>query len=391
VNKVHVIGVGMTRFTTPKHSAPYYEMGAEAARASLQDAGIGLADIEQAFTSYIYGDSCCGQRTIYEVGMTGIPVINVNNNCSSGSTALFLARQLIASGALNCAIALGFEQMRPGAIGGAYPEKADPMEKFITAVRRVLGPDVPPAPGIFAGAALEYARRYGTRRETFARIAVKARRHGANNPRAVFRDPLTIEQVLESPEICDPITRFQCCPPTCGAAAAVLCSDGFATSRGIKPRVSIVAQSMTTDRDGTFETDSLIHLAGYEMSKRAAQAAYEEAGIGPEDMDVVELHDCFTSNELLTYEAIGLTPEGTAERFVWDGENTYGGRCVVNPSGGLLAKGHPSGATGIAQCCELVWQLRGEAEKRQVENARIALQHNLGLGGAGVVTLYAAV
>ena len=193
---------------------------------------------------------------------------------------------------------------------------------------------------------------------------------------------------MASEEVFDPLTRFQCCPPTCGAGAAILCSDEFARKHKIGKPVYIAAQSMTTDFTTSFEPQSMIKMIGYDMAKVAADQVYEEAGIGPKDVQVVELHDCFTANELLTYEALGLCPEGGAEKFIWDGDNTYGGTVVTNPSGGLLSKGHPLGATGLAQCTELVWQLRGSADKRQVEGARVALQHNLGLGGACVVTMY---
>src|SRR5690606_11840332 len=179
-----------------------------------------------------------------------------------------------------------------------------------------------------------------------------------------------------------PLTRFQCCPPTCGAAAAILCTPEFAKKHGLDASIAIKAQAMVTDLPSTVDDRSMIKPIGYDMAKEAAKKVHAKAGVGPEDVQVVELHDCFTANELLTYEALGLTGEGTAEQFIWDGDNTYGGKFVTNPSGGLLSKGHPLGATGLAQCTELVWQLRGSADKRQVEGARIALQHNIGLGGA---------
>jgi acetyl-CoA acetyltransferase len=243
------------------------------------------------------------------------------------------------------------------------------------------------APQLFAGAYEEYRSRYGTRPETFAMLSEKSRRHAAGNPHALFRTPVTVPEVLASPTICAPLTRLQCCPPTCGAAAAVLCSSAFARKHGLDPEVFIAAQAMTTDRESTF-ADSMMKLVGYDMARQAAGQVYEAAGVGPEDVQVAELHDCFTVNELISYEALGFTPEGTAERFICDGDNTFGGKVVVNPSGGLLSKGHPLGATGLAQCAELVLQLRGQAGARQVDGARVALQHNLGLGGACVVTLY---
>ena len=220
------------------------------------------------------------------------------------------------------------------------------------------------------------------------RSHIKARKHAANNPYAIFRTPLSVEEILASPAQYGPITRYQCCPPTCGAAAAIVCSPSFAARHGLDGSVSIKAQAMTTDKLDTFEESSMIKLSGYDMAKDAAAAVYESAGVGPEDVQVVELHDCFTVNELLMYEALGLTPEGNAEQFILDGGNTYGGKVVANPSGGLLSKGHPLGATGLAQCTELVWQLRGTAGERQVPNVKHALQHNVGLGGACVVTLY---
>jgi acetyl-CoA acyltransferase len=242
----------------------------------------------------------------------------------------------------------------------------------------------------FGGAGAAYAEKYGMDPKVFAQIAVKARRHAANNPYAVFRDPVSVEEVLDSPQIFGPLTRLQCCPPTCGAAAAILCSEEFADANGLDGSVVIRAQAMATDFASTFSGD-MMTVVGYDMAKAAADQVYEAAGIGPEDIRVVELHDCFTTNELLTYEVLGLTPEGTAEKFIADGDNTYGGRVVTNPSGGLLSKGHPLGATGLAQCAELVWQLRGQAEARQVDGATLALQHNIGLGGAAVVTLYEKV
>lgn len=390
--KVHVIGVGMIPFSKPGKSDTYDVMGASAARAALKDAGIEYPLVQQAYVGYVYGDSACGQAALYRVGLTGIPVVNVNNNCSTGSTALFLARQAVESGAVECAIALGVEQMSPGALSEKWADRPTPLSRFFETTRRIQGWDdnVPMAPQLFGNAGREYQKKYGAKSETFAKISEKARRHAAKNPYAIFKQPVTVSEVMASPMMCDPVTRLQCCPPTCGAAAAVLCSADFAHRHGLHTSVLIAAQAMTTDGESTF-ADSMMRLIGYDMSREAGRKVYEMAGIGPEDIPVVELHDCFTSNELITYEALGLTPEGTAEKFIWDGDNTYGGKVVTNPSGGLLSKGHPLGATGLAQCAELVWQLRGQAGPRQVEGARHALQHNIGLGGACVVTLYSAV
>ena len=387
---VKVAGVGMIPFTKPGKSDPYDVMGATAARLAIEDAGLRYDEIQQAYVGYVYGDSTCGQAAIYRLGTTGIPVVNVNNNCSTGSSALFLARQAVESGMVDCALALGFEQMNPGALGAVFSDRPSPFMRFYEERETLQERDkgAPDAAQYFGGAGREYAEQYGTRPETFAKISEKARKHAAKNPFAVFREELSVEQIMESPHIYGPLTRFQCCPPTCGAAAAVICSEAFAAKHGLSDAVTIKAQEMTTDFASTFEDHSMRKLIGYDMAKAAADAVYEKSGVGPDDVQVCELHDCFTANELLTYEALGLTPEGTAEKFIWDGDNTHGGRVVTNPSGGLLSKGHPLGATGLAQCTELVWQLRGTAEARQVDGVRHALQHNLGLGGACVVTMY---
>ena len=384
-----VAGVGMVPFSKPSAGIGYQEMAAGAITAALTDAGVDYADIRQAYAGWVYGDSTSGQAALYRVGLTGIPIINVNNNCSTGSTALYLARQAVESGAAEVVLALGFEQMTPGALSSAWNDRTSPFAAFDTASERAQGPSAAPmAPTYFGGAGRSHMERYGTSPETFAKISVKARSHAANNPYAVFRDPVTVEEVLASPMIVDPLTRLMCCPPTCGAAAAVICTPEYAARHGIDPSVVIRSQAMTTDTPDTFESDDLRVLVGAEMTRAAASQVYEASGVSPEDIRVVELHDCFATNELISYEALGLTPEGTGERFVQDGDNTYGGRVVTNPSGGLLSKGHPLGATGLAQCAELVWQLRGTAGARQVEGVTLALQHNIGLGGAAVVTLY---
>lgn len=384
-----VAGVGMIPFTTPSRTTSYDAMAEAAVRAALTDAGVDYSAIEQAYVGWVYGDSTAGQAALYRVGATGIPVVNVNNNCATGSTALFLARQAIEHGVGDVVLALGFEQMQRGALTMSYTDRPSPLDAFTSAARDLqYQSDAPFAAQLFGGAGREYAQRYDMDAKVFAEIAVKARRHAANNPYAVFREPVTVSEVLSSPHIYGPLTRLQCCPPTCGAAAAVLVSEEYARRRDLKSDVVIGAQAMSTDTASTFTDASMMSIVGYDMTRAAARRVYETAGVGPEDIPVVELHDCFTTNELLTYEALGLTPEGTAEKFIADGDNTYGGRVVTNPSGGLLSKGHPLGATGLAQCTELVWQLRGQADARQVPDARIALQHNIGLGGAAVVTLY---
>jgi len=387
--KVNVIGVGMVKFAKPGKCDDYNVMAANAARTALKDSGIEYDEVEQAYAGYVFGDSTCGQRAIYDVGLTGIPVFNVNNNCSTGSSALMLGRQAVEGGLVECVLVVGFEQMEKGALSAKWTDRPNPMGPHANLMSEVQGfNQAPPAAQMFGGAGREYQWKYGTKRETFAKISEKARKHAAKNPYALFREELSVEEILASPEVFDPLTRYQCCPPTCGAAAAVLCSDEFAAKHGISGAVYIAGQTMTTDYASSFEEKSMIKMCGYDMAKQAASQIYEQTGLGPDDIDVIELHDCFTANELLTYEALGLAPEGEAEKLIWDGDNTYGGKWVTNPSGGLLSKGHPLGATGLAQCTELVWQLRGQAEKRQVEGAKIALQHNLGLGGACVITVY---
>ncbi len=380
----------MVPFTKPSAGATYEAQGAAAARAAVVDSGLAYEDVQQVYASYVYGDSAAGQKVVYQLGRTRVPVVNVHNNCASGSTALWLARQAVVGGAAECVLAVGFEQMPPGALSAKWADRPAPLGEFKAALRSLyeIDPALPMTPQYFAAAGLEYLDTYGAARETFSAIAVKARTHAAHNPYAVFREQLTVADVLASPVIADPLTRLQCCPPTCGAAATIVCSDDFARSRRLTPRVAISAQTLQSDDADLFDSGSAMTLVGRDITRRAAAEVYAVAGVDPRDLDVVELHDCFTVNEILSYEALGLCEEGGAEKFVDDGDNTYGGRVVTNPSGGLLAKGHPLGATGLAQAAEITWQLRGEAGERQVENALLGLQHNIGLGSAGVVTLF---
>lgn len=393
MSKVVVAGVGMIPFTKPGAGLAYPEMGSQAGRLALADAGIDFEALQQAYVGYVYGDSTSGQKAVYALGMTGIPIFNVNNNCSTGSTALFLARQAIESGAADCVLVLGFEQMKPGAIGTLFDDRPSPFECFDREAEALVGmPDLPLALRYFGGAGLSHMTKYGTPLKAFAAVRAKASRHAARNPLALLRKELTVDDVMNAPVLWPGVlTRLMACPPTCGAAAAVLTSEAYAKAHGLRTDVVIAAQAMTTDRPDTFDSHDMMRLAGYGMSEAAARQVYEQAGIGPEDLDVVELHDCFAQNELITYEALGLCGEGDAAAFIARGDNTYGGKTVTNPSGGLLSKGHPLGATGLAQCYELTHQLRGTAQQRQVQGARTALQHNVGLGGACVVTLYRSV
>ncbi len=385
-----VIGVGMTPFCTPRNSPTYVELGARAIREALADAGLGYGEIEQVFAGYVYGDSCSGHRVAYEVGLSGVPVFNVNSNCSSGSSALNLARQAVAGGAAQLALAVGFEQMVPGALVEHWADRPSPLERFTQIADRWLdGESAPMAPKLFGAAGREYCEKYGVGPDTFAQITVKSRRHASNNPRAVFRDPLTLQEVMASPAVCEPLTRFQCCPPTSGAAAALIASDAFVRRHGLARAVRMAGQALVTDLPSSF-AGSAIDAVGFRIGREAAERALNEAGIGSNEIDVAEVHDCFTVNEILAYEALGLCGPGEAREFVASGANTYGGRCVTNPSGGLISKGHPLGATGLAQCFELVTQLRGEAQARQVPGARHGVAHNIGIGSTCVVTVYQA-
>ncbi len=390
-NKAKVIGVSMVKFAKPGANEPYEVMGAKAIQGALEDAGISYKDVQQAYAGYVYGDSTCGQRVAYSVGMTGIPVFNLNNYCASGSSALLLARQAVEAGIVECALAFGFEEMKPGALASAFADRTSPVG-WIYERRKELAPqlpdDAPRAIMAFGSAGYEYIERYGANPDIFAKVAVKTRSHAIQNPYSLFTKPLTVEEVMEAPALYPYLTRLMACPPTCGAAAAIVCSEAFAAKHGITNPVEIAAQAMTTDTE--VSKQDLITLIGSDMTRRAAQQVYEAAGIGPDDIDLIELHDCFTPNEVISYEGLGLCAEGGAEKFINDGDNSYGGKFVINPSGGLMSKGHPLGATGLAQCTELVWHLRGQAGSRQVEGARIALQHNIGLGGACVVTMYRA-
>ncbi|MBX9858103.1 MAG: lipid-transfer protein [Sphingomonas sp.] len=389
--KAFVGGAAMIEFRKPGDGDPYDVMGGNAVRAALADAGIGLDKVQQAYASYIYGDSACGQKALYEVGLPGIPIFNVNNNCSSGSSAIFLARQAVEAGMADCVLAFGFEQMQPGALKAHWDDRVSPGRLVLNALFKSR-PNTPPPGGaamLFGSAGFEYLETYGATPDLFAKVAVKSRRHAAANPYALFTKPLTVEDVMASPVVYgDSLHRLMCCPPTCGAAAVIIVSEKFAKANGISRLVEIAGQGMATDTATLY--DNARNVVGQDYGRRAANIAYEAAGIGPEDADLVELHDCFTPNEVITYEALGLCGEGEATRFVDDGDNTYGGKIVVNPSGGLMSKGHPIGATGVAQCVEIVWHLRGDAGQRQVEGARIGLQHNIGVPGAAVVTIYKA-
>jgi acetyl-CoA acetyltransferase len=389
--KVFVIGVGMTKFEKPGSKAwDYPDMAKEAGEKALADAGIPYGEVEQACVGYCYGDSTCGQRAVYQLGLTGIPVYNVNNNCSTGSTALFMAKQFVEGGLAECALALGFEKMEKGSLGAKFTDRTNPLDKQFELMVELRGfGQAPPTAQFFGNAAREHMEKYGTKPETFAKIGLKNHKHSVNNPYSQFQDEYSLDDILKAPMVWDPLTKLQCCPTSDGAAAAIVASEDFVKKHKLEGQaVEIAGMAMATDMESTFKEKSSIKLIGQDLTRKAARTVYEQAGLGPENVQVVELHDCFSANELVTYEGLGLCPEGKGGDLVESGATTYGGRWVVNPSGGLISKGHPLGATGLAQCAELTWQLRGKAEKRQVPGAKVALQHNLGLGGAAVVTMY---
>ncbi|KAJ6221483.1 hypothetical protein RDWZM_000028 [Blomia tropicalis] len=384
-NRIFVIGVGMTPFTKPGKivDQDYPDLVETAVLSALEDCKLSYDQIQLAVAGYVFGDSTCGQRALYPLSMTAIPIINVNNNCASGSTALYVASNAILSGRNECVLAVGFDKMEKGALGPIFKDRTAPMDRHIELLIELHG--LVPAPftaQLFGAAGKEHMKLYGTSSTHFAKIAEKNHRHARNNPNAqLATGQISLNDILDSPKIYEYLTKLQCCPTSDGAACVILANENFVRRNRLESQsVEIMAIEMVSDSKSTFEDKSAIKLVGFDMTRLAAQAAYSKAGISPSDVDVIELHDCFSANELLTYEALGLCPLGQAKTLIDNGDNTYGGKYVINPSGGLLGKGHPLGATGVAQCVELCWQLRGKAGQRQVPGAHIGLQHNLGLG-----------
>lgn len=391
--KTYIVGVGMTRFEKPEtRDWQYWDMAKEAGTNALTDAGISYDQVEQVPVGYCFQASTAGQRAAYELGLSGVPMYNVNNNCATGSTALMMARQFVAGGLNDCVLALGFEKMARGALGGGADGgdfKTSPVARHYGIMAERHGFEMtPPTAQIFGDAAREHMELYGTTEVQLAAVGAKNHRHSAHNPYAQFQDVYSVDEVLAAKTIHRPLTKLQCSPTSDGAAAAVVVSERFVERHGLGDRaVEIVAQAMTTDTEESFASGSCIDVVGKPMSRAAAEQVWAESGLGIEDVDVIELHDCFSINELLTYEALGMCADGESGKLVESGATTYGGRWVVNPSGGLISKGHPLGATGLAQAAELTWQLRGDAAERQVPGAEVGLAHNIGLGGAAVVTL----
>jgi len=393
--RVFVVGVGMTPFVKPRpEKAPFYEDFVElAVTRALADAGnLDVKEIDNAVVGRLNETAGTGQRSLYRLGVTGVPIFNVANACATGSNAVYMSRMLIGSGVSEICMAVGVEEMLPGSLT-APPNRS--LDDHIDVVEREFGmdPNGPPLPQMFANAAKEHMKMYGTTAKQFAMVGEKNHRHSQNNPYSQFRDVYSLKDIEDSRMIAEPLTKLQCSPTSDGAACAILMSEDSVKKYGLEGQaVEIIGQSTTTHAAGVLNAPinerSTMDMVGCEMAKRAADDIYKQTGLGPKDVDVIELHDCFSSNEIFTYEALGLCKEGEGGKLVEAGKTTYGGDWVVNPSGGLISKGHPIGATGVAQCCELSWQLRGEAGPRQVQDAKVGLQHNLGLPGNVVMTMY---
>ena len=349
-------------------------LGREAGTKALADAGIPYDGVEQAFVGYCYGESTSGQRAVYGLGLTGIPVVNVNNNCSTGSSALYMARQAVRGGLADCALALGFEKMEKGSLGVKYTDRTNPIDKHVMTMFEVREPEQSPfAPQMFGNAGREHMERYGSEPDHYAWIGWKNHKHSVNNPYAQFQDEYSLDDIKAAKMIHEPLTKLQCSPTSDGsrlrdrrqrAASSTSTTCGTARSRSRARRWSPTCppRSRSAARSRSSATT---------CPRRRPTRPTRRPGVGPDDVDVIELHDCFSANELITYEALGLAEEGEGHELVDDEDTTYGGRWVVNPSGGLISKGHPLGATGLAQCSELTWQLRGDADKRQVDGAKV--------------------
>lgn len=397
--RVFVAGVGMSEFVKPKKTldakGPRYEdLVQTAVSRALYDAQLEASHVDHAAFGRYDETPGSGQRALHRLGFHSIPIFNVANACATGSNAIYFARQLIMSGQSQCSIAVGVEEMAPGSL--TLPPNRSLNDHVESLGDRLDPKGPPPLPQMFAAAAREHMDKFGSTARQFALVGEKNHRHSANNPYSQFRDVYSVEQVENSTMVSFPITKLQCSPTSDGAAAVLICSEEFVRKHGLEGQaVEILSQVMTTHGDVFRSGASARDVVGFEMAQRCASQAYTAAGVSPQAVDVVELHDCFTANEVLTYEALQLCKEGEGGRLVESGALTFGGAGpVVNPSGGLISKGHPIGATGVSQCVELCWQLRGECGSRQVprrgsaEPAKLAMQHNLGLPGQIVCALY---
>jgi acetyl-CoA acetyltransferase len=364
VRDVYVIGVGMTRLGKfPDVTLP--DMARRAFYEAIKDAGVKPDEIEAAFIGHVRQGgqgAMLGQRIMREIGVTGIPVLNVENICSSGSSALWTAFGMVSSGRFDLSVVIGAEQL--SVLGkGVLPPRQEDLEGLQGAT----------LPSYFAMVARRHMHEYGTTIEQLAKISVKNHKNGSLNPYAQFQKEVTLAEIASSPMVADPLTILHCCPTGDGAAAAIICSGDAVKKCRSKP-IEIAASVL---KSGTYD-GGWRDLTTNQQTIRAAQEAYEISGIGPKDLDVIELHDCFSIAELFHYENLGICGKGEGGRLIEEGHTELSGRIPVNPSGGLLAKGHPLGATGVAQIVEIVWQLRGEAGKRQVPDARVGLAHCVG-------------
>ena len=371
MSDVYVVGVDMIQFGRfPERTVP--EIGAEAALAALDDCGLKIQDMEALYCGNLYQASAMvGQRILQQIGQTGVPVVNCANACATGATAFREAWLSVKAEAYDLALAVGVEQMGKGLLGGPGGKKGIPKEGL-------LGSGLMPA--VFAEAGMEHARQHGTSFEQFAKVSVKNHHHSTMNPKAMYRIETPLEMVMNAEMIAYPNTKLMCSVNVDGSAAAVLASERKVRELGLLDRaVRVRASALTSD---PWQDRDLVMPDVNTCTRNAAAAAYEMAGVGPEDIDLVELHDCFATAELLHYENLGLCGDGEAGKMIDEGQTALGGKIPVNVSGGLLSKGHPLGATGIANIYEVSTHLRGEAGERQVEDARLGLTHVIGLGSA---------
>jgi benzoylsuccinyl-CoA thiolase BbsB subunit len=366
MREVSVIGVGMTPFSKYRDKS-LSEIGWPAVKAAIEDAGVEKKDIEAAYCGSALGGMMSGQRVLKQLGITGLPITNIENACSSSSSAFRQAYISVGAGVYDVALVLGVEKLTKFG-GGTLPLEEEDFEVTHGLVM----------PALYGMRARRYMHDYGLTEEQLAKVAVKAHKHGAKNPEAQFRNEVTIEEVMNARKIAEPFTLLHCCPSGDGASAVVIASAEKARQYTATP-VKVACSEVNSGKYMTGFRD----MTTPEITVRGAKQAYEEAGLGPEDVDVAEVHDAFTIAELLYYEALGFCDKGEAARLLEDGETSLGGKIPVNPSGGLLSKGHPIGATGTAQIAEAVRQLRGQCGDRQVEGAKVALTHCTGGGISG--------
>ncbi len=371
MSDVYVVGADMIKFGRfPAISVP--KLGARAAHMALDDAGLTMNDIQALYSgNLVQAAAMVGQRILAEIGQTGIPVVNCANACATGATAFREGWMSIKAGVYDVVLCVGTEQMGKGLLGGGGGKKGIPTEGL-------LGSGTMPA--VFAEAGMEHQRKYGTTLEQFAGVSVKNHHHSTMNPKAMYQIETPLETVMNAEMIAYPNTKLMCSVNVDGAAAAVICSEQKARELGLMSRaVRVRASVLTSD---PYQERNLQMPDVNTCTQRAASTAYEAAGVGPDEIDLVELHDCFATAEILHYGNLGLCEPEDAGAFLDDGQTTLGGKCPVNVSGGLLSKGHPLGATGIANIYEICTHLRGEAGKRQVDGAKLGLTHVIGLGSA---------